>query len=248
MANKTINLDSLKEGSVHIYKGMISVSPYAARELTLDLSEINERFNECYSIQCRTVGFVSEGELYVTPCSDLVIRSLEALGFKQAEFYVPFNQNDYPKNETEKWVYLKEMVIQSYIDDFIEDCTAYSNEQGIGTLSEEVLKNCMAIPFLGLPVIGIEYETCYYPILNIGIMEQEKANYIGRYNINEDFVAFVYRDGRTYVTKGYRIIKKLKEAGYKQKNMFVPLSSGERIKDKGLQKIWESIKAHLLTE
>jgi hypothetical protein len=54
-------------------------------------------------------------------------------------------------------------------------------------------------------------------------------------------VVFVYRDGHTYVTKRYRIISELREAGYRETGMFVPFSNGEEILDPDLREKWESI-------
>lgn len=242
MANTIINIGSLKASAVHIYTGMISVFPHEGREARLELSEVKEKFNGYYSLQTPTVSFVHNGEMYAIPYTERVIRSLKAAGLKKAKFYVPFSDGDYPKGQAEKWVYLKEMVIQSYIDDFLEDCVIYSDKNGIGKLKEETLENCMELPFMGLAVTGINYETCYYPILNVGKSESEIASYIGKYNVEGETVMFVYRDGKTYLTKGYGIIMELKHAGYTEKNMLVPLAHGEKIKDEKLQERWEAIK------
>ena len=242
MANKTINMDSLKEIAVHIHTGMVSVFPNEATESRLDLSEIKKEFNGCYSLQSPTISFIHNSEMYAIPYTDRVVRSLEVAGLKRANFYVPFSQGDYPKNETSKWVYLKEMVVQSYIEDLMEDCIEYSDKNGIGELDEETLANCMELPFMGIAVEGVGYETCYYPMLNIGRGAEEIARYVGKYNIESETVMFVYRNGKTYLTRGYGILRKLKHAGYTEKNILVPLAHGERIKDKELQKRWETIR------
>lgn len=242
MANKTVDLSSLKNSAVHICEGTIAVFPHKGREEGLKLSEMKKNFNGCYSLQTPTVSFIHNGEMYAIPYTEMVIRSLKAAGLKNANFYVPFSHGDYPKAQAEKWVHLKEMVIQSYIDDLIEDCITYSDKNGIGKLKEETLKNCIELPFMGIAVIGVNYETCYYPVLNIGRGEKEIECYVGKYNIEDQTVMFVYCDGKTYLTKGYGIIRELKHAGYTEKNMLVPLAHGEKIKDKELQKRWEAIR------
>ncbi len=242
MANKTINLSLLKESAVCICVGTIAVFPHEGREVRLELSDLKKKFNGCYSLQTPTVSFIHNGEMYAIPYTERVIRSLKAAGLKKANFYVPFSEGDYPKGQAIKWVHLKEMVIQSYIEDLMEDCITYSDENGIGKLQEETLKNCMELPFMGLAVIGINYETCYYPILNVGRGEKEIAEYVGKYNIEDQTVMFVYRDGKTYLTKGHGIIRELKKAGYIEKSMLVPLAHGEKIKDEELQERWEAIR------
>lgn len=60
--------------------------------------------------------------------------------------------------------------------------------------------------------------------------------------MNNGKVIFVYIDGKTYVTKGYKIIDELREAGYKEGELFVPFSNGEAIVDPFLKKKWDDIK------
>ena len=53
---------------------------------------------------------------------------------------------------------------------------------------------------------------------------------------------FVYRDGHTYVTKGYKVLQYLNDAGYREKCMFVPFSNGEEIMHDAFREKWESIR------
>jgi hypothetical protein len=60
--------------------------------------------------------------------------------------------------------------------------------------------------------------------------------------MNNGIVVFVYRDGHTYVTKGYKVIQHLCDAGYREKCMFVPFSNGEEIMHDGFRAKWEAIR------
>ena len=64
---------------------------------------------------------------------------------------------------------------------------------------------------------------------------------IGKYCKNNGKVVFVYQNGKTYVTKGYKIIDELKAAGYEEESACVPFSRGEVIRDPELRARWESI-------
>lgn len=241
MAKQIESIGSLKENSIHIYSGMISVSPSEASESEINMANAINKFNNCYAVKRPTVCFISDGIAYATPYTDKLIRSLKAAGLKEKEFYVPFSEGDYPKNEATRWVILKKKAIQTYVEDFIEDCTTYSDKHGIRILSEETLKGCLEVPFMGIAIVGLNYETCYYPILNVGISKETIAKYIGTYDMYNNTVIFVYRNGKTYITKGGHITDELKKAGYTRQKTFVPLAHGEKIKDKELQKEWEAI-------
>ena len=67
MANNIIAMDSLKEGAVRVYSGMITVFPQLAKEEVLNVSELTPKFNGCYATNNSTVCFVSDNEVFVTP-------------------------------------------------------------------------------------------------------------------------------------------------------------------------------------
>jgi hypothetical protein len=64
---------------------------------------------------------------------------------------------------------------------------------------------------------------------------------LGRFCTNNGKVVFVYRDGHTYVFRGYRIVDELRNAGYKEAGLFVPFSNGEQITDPYLADQWEKV-------
>ena len=65
---------------------------------------------------------------------------------------------------------------------------------------------------------------------------------LGTYYMNNGIVVFVYRDGHTYVTKGYKVLQYLNDAGYREKCMFVPFSNGEEIMHDAFRAKWEAIR------
>lgn len=107
MANNII-MDSLKEGAVRVYTGMIAVFPQFSQEEALNISELAPKFNGCYATNNSTVCFVSDNEVFATPYTRTTMRSLRSAGFRQEYFYVPFSNGDYPKYEQVKWEALRE--------------------------------------------------------------------------------------------------------------------------------------------
>lgn len=243
MANNIIAMDSLKEGAVRVYNGMITVYPQFSQEEALNISELipTPKFNGCYATNNSTVCFVDNNEVFVTPYTRITIRSLHSAGFSKESFYVPFSNWDYPKLEQFKWNSLCEKARQSYAEDFVEDCISYCDEHHIGTISDETLRNCFEMPSTGVKVKRYKFENCYYPIINSPCFDNTVINNIGHFCTNNGKVVFVYRNGKTYVAKGSGILNELCAAGYIQSGLFVPFSNGEQIQDPALKARWESI-------
>lgn len=242
MANNISAIDSLKEEAVRVQNGTISVFPqFSNEEVVLSISELVPKFNGCYSTNNSTVCFVSENEVFVTPQTRSVMRTLRSAGFSKENFYVPFSNWDYPKSERFKWRALCERATKSYGEDFAEDCANYCDEHHIGTISDETLQNCFEMPSTGVGVKYHGYDDCYYPIIISNCFDFTAVHNIGHYCTNNGKVVFVYRNGKTYVTKGYKIVTELRSAGYTESNLFVPFSNGEQIKDSTLRARWESI-------
>ena len=241
MANNIITIDSLKERAVRIYTGIISVFPQFSQEETLNVSELVPKFNGCYSTNNSTVCFVSDNEVYVTPYTSSVMHSLTSLGFSKEYFYVPFSNGDYPKFEQSKWNSLLENARKSYLEDFTNDCISYCDKNHIGTITEETLNNCFEMPTTGVKVKHHHFEDCYYPIINTTCFDVTTINKLGHFCTNNGKVVFVYRNGKTYVAKGYKILNELRNAGYKETGIFVPFSNGEQIQDPVLKARWENI-------
>ena len=240
---KSITMDSLKkDGAIRVYSGMIAVYPQFAQEEALNISELAPKFNGCYAVNNSTVCFVSNNEVFVTPYTRNTMSTLRSAGFVEKYFFVPFSNWDYPKNEQFKWNSLREEAHKSYEEDFVEDCVSYCDEHHIGTVREETLLNCFEMPATGIQVKHLNYEDNYYPIINSGCFDCIAIDRIGRFCTNNGRVVFVYRNGKTYVAKGYKILEELRAAGYTEASLFVPFSNGEQIVDRALRDRWESIK------
>ena len=241
MANNVITMDSLKSEAVRVYHGMIAVFPQFSKEKVINMSEMTPKFNGCYATNNSTVCFVSDNEIFVIPYTSLVIRSLCNAGFRREEFYVPFSNWDYPRSEKFKWEALREKARQSYAEEFVEECASYCDEHHIGAISEETLQNCFEMPSTGVKVNQLYFEDCYYPIINYNCLDCIAIDRIGHFCANNGKVVFVYRNGKTYVAKGYKILKELCDEGYIESGLFVPFSNGEQIQDPVLRSRWESI-------
>lgn len=241
MANTYANLKELINESVHVTSGMIAVYPQFQTEEVLD-SSWTPKFNGCYATNNSTVAFVNENELFVTPITRAAMKVLNEADFSRGFFYVPFSNWDYPKAEEKKWRRLQEKANEDREDEFIENCAKYCDMHHIGSIDEDILKNCFIMPATGVPVKHLHFENVYYPAITSRYLGCTETERLGTYCANNGKVVFVYRDGKTYVTKGYRVIEALREAGYKEKGIFVPFSNGETIMDPYLANKWEQIK------
>lgn len=240
MANYTI--EKLINDSIRVYDGMTVFYPQSAKaEAINNMSELAPKFNGCYATNNSTVCFVSDN-VFVTPYTREVLRTLRNEGFSKENFYVPFSNGDYPRDEQHKWEVLRLRAREAHHRDFIDDCIAYCEEHGIRALSDETLERCLKMPATGVPVKDNNgVRNFYYPVINSGCFDATAVEVIGKFSKNNGRVVFVYRDGATYVAKGYKILDELVAAGYTRDYIFVPFSNGEEIMDYGLRERWNSI-------
>ena len=235
-------MNTLKENSVRITRGTVACWPqYGNREETVTMEEIRSKFNGAYSMNNSTICFVMDDEVFVTPFTREALDKLENAGFTRAYFYVPFSNWDYPKNDKDKWEHLCELASESYYHDYEIDCAKWCDEHLIGRLNKETMERCFRIPHKGVPVKHLRFTDVYYPICNEPCMDSTVVGKLGHYCTNNGKVVFVYRDGHTYVTKGYKILKELRAAGYQETGLFVPFSNGEQIADPKLAAEWDRI-------
>lgn len=238
----TIALETLKKDSVRIYPGIVAVFPQFNQEESLNLTELAPKFNGRYAVNNSTVCYVTaDGEIFVTPYTRSALSTLCNAGFSRREFYVPFSNGDYPKAEQYQWKTLREKARKSYEEDFFSDCNKFCDEHNIGYISEESLKNCFQMPMSGVRVKHLYFENCYYPVITSTCLDCVAIDRIGKFCTNNGRVVFVYRDGKTYVTKGYKILSELRAAGYREAALFVPFSNGEEIVDPVLKASWDRI-------
>ena len=234
------NIEALQNDSIMVYTGMIVIYPRFRHESALDVDDA-PKFNGCFAINNSTVAFVSNNVLYVTPYTQCAIQTLVNSGFQRCSFYVPFSNLDYPKEEYSKWKKLLNAAEDDLQKAFEKDCSDWCDHHGIGTIDKSVLDKCFVIPKEGIKVEHLYYENTYYPIITSKILDYIALANIGTYCNNNGKVVFVYRDGNTYVAKGYKIIRILKEAGYVKKGLFVPFSNGEIILDPSYRLKWEEL-------
>ena len=240
MANYNYTMEELINDSIRVVPGMIAVYPQYSKEEVVNVVEIIPKFPGRYATNNSTVAFIHENNFYVTPYTRRSMSILETNGFMEAYFYVPFSNWDYPKSEQFKWDALREKARQSYKEDFVSDCEAYCDKRNIGSISEETLQNCFEMPENGVRVKHLYFDNTYYPVMNQSFLDCHCDN-LGHFCCNNGRVVFVYRNGKTYVAKGYKILNELRAAGYTESSIFVPFSNGEEIQDYTLRERWESI-------
>ncbi len=242
MAHITNDLEYLKaRGSVKVHNGMVVVFPQFCQRVLLDVSEQASKFNGCYAVNNSTIAFVFDNEVYVTPETNKVRQTLDDAGFRMSCFAVPFSNWDYPFEAKEKWETLRSRAKQAMEDEFCEECEAFCDDMGIGKISKDTLRNCFEIPKNGVYVQHLHYKTTCYPVITQMYLDKDASEKLGTFCYNNGKVVFVYRNGKTYVAKGYRIINELKQAGYKEAAIFVPFSNGEIILDIQQKERWDSI-------
>lgn len=277
MAHITDNLFTLMTiGSVEAKSGSIIVCPKKCRREILDVSSLSRNFNGCYANSNMILAFIIENRVFVCPKTKQKIETLVEAGLKKADFYVPYSENEeYPLENEEKWVFLLEEQKRVLEAEFIGECEAFCDTNNIRKLSDEILEKCLEIPKDGIAisidtarnehnphVVGFRgvlandperkkmktHKTVYYPEIKITgeHFNNRVARKLGTYCTNNGKVVFVYRNGKTYVSKFYDVVKALQEAGYIKVPMLVPLSHGEVITDPDLKAKWDSLTFTLL--
>lgn len=197
------------------------------------------KFNGCYASNNSTLAYVDiEGTLHVTPFTHAALKCLQENGFTEKFFYVPFSNGDYPTAEKSRWEFLRKAAKKEYEEKFTEDCLSYCEKNNIHKLSEDVLSKCFEIPKTGVRTKKFGYEDTYYPVITTSYLDCMSIEKLGKFCYNNGKVVFIHCDGKTYLAKGYKILDILRNAGYRQKGFFVPLSNGEEILDPYLADQW----------
>ena len=236
MANYNYTMENLINDSIRVTNGMIE---------DFNVSEVVPKFPGRYATNNSTVAFVYEGNFFVTPYTRRAMHALKEKNFLEDYFYVPFSNGWCKPNDSirQKWDTLREQAQMSYRDDFSEDCVSYCDSNHIiGTLSEKTMDNCFEMPSTGVSVKHTHYETTHMPVLTNRFFDSFAASKLGTFCCNNGRVVFVYRNGKTYVTRGYKIVSELKSAGFREDSLYVPFSNGEEILDSTLRAKWESIR------
>lgn len=242
MANKYTSIEDLMKDSVKVYDGMVAVWPQYGTEEKVNFDCATFNGEKVYSSNNGTLAFIIDGTLYVTPSTRNAFRVLDEENFVEKYFYVPFSNGDFPKREWYIWQELRTRANQSHYEEFLEDCADYCDKHGIGALDESFLNNAFEIPRSGVRIIHLGYEDTIFPIITSNLLDSYAEDKLGSYCTNNGRVVFITRDGKTFVTKGYKILDILREAGFREKGIFVPFSNGEKILDPVLAEKWKQVK------
>lgn len=199
------------------------------------------KFPGCYASNNSTLAYVVEGTLYVTPFTLAALKCLQENEFTENSFYVPFSNGDYPTEEKARWRRLHALAKKEHIEEFKEDCISHCEKNAVGKLSEDLLSKCFEMPQSGVLVQRFNYKNVYYPAIQNNSLDSVGIQHLGKFCCNNGKVVFVYRNGTTYVAKGYKILDALRSAGYKESGLFVPFSNGEEILDPTLASQWAAI-------
>ena len=236
-------IDEIRNKAVKLYEGMVVVKPQLFTQTYISLKDVNPTAKDrVYATNNSTIVFAYNECIFVVPYTRTAVEILKGAGLKEDYLMVPFSNWDYPMYEKTKWEFLRIKARETCKQEFAEDCKQYCDERGFGELSNDVLANCFEIPRTGMKVKNVFYESTCYPLTDMEVMNWISIRYIGKYSYNNGKVVFIYRNGKTYVAKGYGILEKLKKAGYKEDFLYVPLSNGEEIMDEVLSVKWEAMK------
>lgn len=241
MRNYT-TIKELRNNAVEVYSGMQVFWPQETRIEDLGLGDIPVLYEHKYAWNNGTICFVDGGSVYVIPAMWNVHGLLLKEGFHESNFYVPFSNGDYPLRYKAKWECLREEQKQSREEYFKQDCLEYCKKKGIGAIPDDLLQQALQIPEIGMATNHPTKDDVVYPISMGTFFDCNIADKIGTFNTNNGRCVFLYRDGKTYVTKNWDVVEALKAAGYRRnENYNVPLSNGEVPTDPTLKMRWTAM-------
>lgn len=218
----------------------IKVKSHSGR-LELFVPRINVA-DRCFGINKDVISFVHNQTLYIIPYFRSIIKTLLDNGFVKKDIYVPFSNGDYPLDHQKKW---NNLVADSRLQhslDLISDCEEFSNRRGYLAISDELLDRCFEIPSSGVKVSHPDWNRTYYPEITSENFDKVHSKVLGHYNTKNGVCVFVYKNGKTYVTRNWAAIRAIRESGYKKSNLTVPFSTPlESILDSFYAHKWEVI-------
>lgn len=207
----------------------------------LNLTHLAEHREGEYSLNNSTFCWVMDGEIYAAPYTRKLVQLLDQTGFRNGYFYVPFSNGDLPYHRTSEWQELCNEATRLAHEQFERDSEAWCDEHHIGSIDDHLLESCLRIPRGGILVEDGGVYSTYYPRLNETCVDIVAISSLGSYSYNSGRVAFVYRDGHTYISKDPSIMDALEKAGYRRDSFLVPLSGSEKITDSYLKYLWDNI-------
>lgn len=222
MSNNTA-VNFLELAAIRIDSNTRVATPNSSKEETLDVDGLKSRFNKHFSVRALTVCIVLGDAVYAAPYTRKLVRELEKLGFVEKSFGVPFCDETRPVTHQKVWNGLLDQAHESYAIDFVNDCDSHCDSHNIGKIDSEILEACFEMPFSGVTVERFGKKDCYHPIVHPLYDFDTVKKLIGHFYYGDNKVVFCYRDGKTYVAKGYGILKVLVNAGYVAFNQDLPV-------------------------
>ena len=227
----TAKMDALKKMGFLVTRYPLVSASEKELPYQLNLTHLAEHREGEYSLNNSTLCWVMDGEIYAAPYTRSLIQLLDQAGFRNGSFYVPFSNGEHPYNRRAEWESLLLSAGVATLKDFEEDAKAWCDEHHIGSIDEHLLGSCLKVPHGGIPVEDGGVSSTYYPRLNETCVDIVAISSLGSYSYNAGRVAFVYRDGHTYLSKDPTIMDILEKAGYRRDDFLVPLSGSEKITD-----------------
>lgn len=230
---------------IKVYKGMFSLWKGTGIMEPVDVSYVVKKYGKkkVFSVgqNRQSVMYLNDGDCFVAPWTRELIAGLIEAKYSREFFFVPFDCGDVPMQEQNEWSILVAEAKASCRDHFVEECIRWSKSNGIVRIPRRILSKCFLIPPEGLRVRNLVYEERIVPIIDVYNPERNSVQYLGKYHFYKGLTVFVYRDGTTYVGKGYGLPKKLKHSGFEEMGMFVPFSNGSLPVDRDLRDKWLSL-------
>ena len=247
---KDLALQELKQASVEIRKGTKVIWPLQGNRVgSLDMSEVIGKFlgRPVYAMNNSTIAYIQGGHFFITPYTRENREILEGAGFTEESFYVPCSNGDIPKYHADKWRRLRANARELYESNFARECAEYCDQHHIKEIRDRTLLNCLQVPDSGMRIRVSGIESTYFPILQSSILTEYEKKKLGRYAISKNLVAFVYRDGKTYLAKGWWIVTELNLAGFQStKEFYIPSSlNDDEILEPSLRAKFELMPAYL---
>ena len=234
-------METLKNMGFLVTRYPLVIAPGKEQPYQLNLAHLAEHREGEYSLNNSIVCWVMDGEIYAAPYTRKLMQLLSQSEFRNGSFYVPFSNGEHPYYQAKKWQSLHVSADIAMLKDYEDDAKDWCNEHHIGSIDENLLDSCLKVPRGGIPVESDGMYSTYYPFLNETCIDIIAIDRLGSYSYNAGRVAFVYRDGHTYLSKDPSIMDVLKRAGYRRDNFLVPLSGSEKITDAYLRQIWDNI-------
>ena len=230
-------METLKTMGFLVTRYPLVSAPGKEQPYQLNLTHLAEHREGEYAVNNGMVCWVMNGEIYAAPYTRKLMQLLSQSEFRNGSFYVPFSNGEHPYYQAKKWQSLHVSADIAMLKDYEDDAKDWCNEHHIGSIDENLLDSCLKVPRGGIPVESDGMYSTYYPFLNETCIDIIAIDRLGSYSYNAGRVAFVYRDGHTYLSKDPSIMDVLKKAGYRRDNFLVPLSGSEKITDAYLRQI-----------